>query len=33
VTDVADHSEFADRIRTYEAEGEFFTGYFSGDFR
>ncbi|KAG0622915.1 hypothetical protein M758_3G133500 [Ceratodon purpureus] len=32
VTDVADHAEFADRIRTYEAEGETVTGYFSVDF-
>ena len=31
VTDVASHAEFADRIRTYEAEGETVTGYFSGD--
>lgn len=32
VTDVADHAEFANRIRTYEAEGEMVTGYFSVDF-
>lgn len=30
VTDVASHSEFVDRIRTYEAEGELVTGFFSG---
>ncbi len=33
VTDVADHAEFANRIRTYEAEGEMVTGYFSGNLR
>lgn len=31
VTDVASRAEFADRRRTYEAEGETVTGYFSGD--
>lgn len=30
VTDVADHAEFADRIRTYEVEGEILTGFFTG---
>jgi glycerophosphoryl diester phosphodiesterase len=30
VTDVANHTEFADRIRTYEVEGETVTGYFTG---
>jgi len=32
VTDVANHTEFADRIRTYEVEGETVTGYFTVDF-
>jgi glycerophosphoryl diester phosphodiesterase len=32
VTNVASHPEFADRIRTYEAEGETITGYFTVDF-
>lgn len=29
-TDVANHSEFHDRIRTYESEGELITGFFTG---
>lgn len=32
VTDVANHTEFKDRIRTYEAEGVNTTGYFAVDF-
>jgi glycerophosphoryl diester phosphodiesterase len=32
VTDVASHAEFANRIQTYEVEGETVTGYFSVDF-
>eukprot|EP00249_Psilotum_nudum_P036928 c9063_g1_i1 orf=226-1434(+) len=32
ITDVANHSEFADRVRTYEVQGQNVTGWFSVDF-